>query len=434
MYEALPVPYGLVRFGVAPDHPEVKNVIHKFASIAEDARFRFVGNVNIGRDLQFAELKPHYDAIVLSYGAQEDQHLGIPGEESIKNVFSARAFVGWYNGSPEYRNLNPDLTSSDTAVVVGQGNVALDVARTLLSPVDDIARTDITSHAVEALRKSKIKHVHLIGRRGPLQAAFTAKELREMIALPDTKLNIDLNLVHSQIKADAEALAKDRPRRRLMELLIKGATKTFSEEPSKSWTLQFLRSPVELVPHPETNALKAVLLEKNTLQGSPQSPKAVGTGQIEELSTGLLLRSIGYRSVPFRGVPFDSRKGLIPNVKGRVSDEKDSASGLYVSGWLKRGPTGVITATMYDAIETATSIVEDVQAGNLKSQVASKGSDGFESLKDLLKERGANPISFKDWESIDKAEITAGEAKGKPREKIVDVQSMLKIVAAGRAE
>ncbi|KAJ3161353.1 hypothetical protein HDU86_007135 [Geranomyces michiganensis] len=433
MYESLPIPYGLARFGVAPDHPEVKNVIHKFASIAEDPRFRFVGNVTVGRDVPFSKLAACYDAVVLSYGAAEDRKLGLPNEESTKNVFAARAFVGWYNGIPEYAGLEPDLTSSDTAVIVGQGNVALDVARTLLTPPDILAKTDITEHALEALRKSKIRHVHLLGRRGPLQIAFTAKELREMIALPNTKLDVDINLVKEQISADADALATDRQRRRLMELLVVGGTKKHDAPPSRTWSLKFLRSPVGLV-QKEDGALAAVCLEKNRLEGSLQNPKAVGTGEVEELPAGLLVRSIGYKSVRlFPEVPFDSKRSLIPNVKGRVVDGDKPVPGLYVSGWLKRGPSGVIAATMYCAIETATAIVEGLQAGHFATRAASRGPDGFDAVAPLLKAQGVDPVSFADWKHIDRVEAELGAQRGKPREKLVDLQGMMDAVAAGRA-
>ncbi|KAJ3147335.1 hypothetical protein HDU89_005686 [Geranomyces variabilis] len=430
MYESLPIPYGLARFGVAPDHPEVKNVIHKFASIAEDPRFRFVGNVTVGRDIPFSKLASCYDAVVLSYGAAEDRKLGLPTEESTKNVFAARAFVGWYNGIPEYAGLEPDLTSSDTAVIVGQGNVALDVARTLLTPPDVLAKTDITEHALEALRKSKIRHVHLLGRRGPLQIAFTAKELREMIALPDTKLDVDLDLVKEQISADAAALAKDRQRRRLMELLVQGATKNFETPPSRTWSLKFMRSPAGLVQN-DRGSLAAVQLEKNRLEGSLQNPKAVGTGEVEELPAGLLVRSIGYKSLRlFEEVPFNSKRSLVPNVKGRVDTP---VPGLYVSGWLKRGPSGVIAATMYCAIETATAIVEGLQAGHFATRAASRGPDGFDAVEPHLKAKGVDPVSFADWKHIDRVETELGAQRGKPREKLVDVKAMMDVVAAGRA-
>ncbi|KAJ3171337.1 hypothetical protein HDU87_008363 [Geranomyces variabilis] len=433
MYESLPIPYGLARFGVSPDHPEVKNVIHKFASIAEDSRFRFVGNVTVGRDVPFSKLASCYDAVVLSYGAAEDRKLGLPNEESTKNVFAARAFVGWYNGIPEYAGLEPDLTSSDTAVIAGQGNVALDVARTLLTPPDVLAKTDITEHALEALRKSKIRHVHLLGRRGPLQIAFTAKELREMIALPDTKLDVDINVVKEQVSADAEALATDRQRRRLMELLVQGATKKFDSPTARTWSLKFMRSPAGLV-QSQNGSLAAVQLEKNRLEGSLQNPKAVGTGEVEELPAGLLIRSIGYKSVRlFDEVPFDPKRSLIPNVKGRVVDGDAPVPGLYVSGWLKRGPSGVIAATMYCAIETATAIVEGLQAGHFATRVASRGPGGFDALEPLLKAKGVDPVSFSDWKHIDRVETELGAKRGKPREKLVDVKAMMDVVAAGRA-
>ncbi|KAI8826195.1 uncharacterized protein EV422DRAFT_515705 [Fimicolochytrium jonesii] len=430
MYDSLPIPYGLIRYGVAPDHWEVKNVIHKFDLLSQDPRFTFIGNVTIGRDLDLTELKPRYDALLFSYGASEDQKLSLPNEDTIPNVFSARAFVGWYNGTPEYADLKPDLVSSDTAVVVGQGNVALDVARTLLRPVEELAKTDITEYALEALRGSRVRHVRLVGRRGPLQIAFTSKELREMIALPDTKLNLDVALLDSHVKASASIM--DRQRQRLMDLLRKGATKTFpaNNPPTKSWTLDFLRSPVALETR-DDGQLEAMMVERNRLEGDLGAPKAVGTGEMEVLKAGLLVRSIGYRSAPLPGLPFDERRGRVPNVRGRVVDEDNTTPSppLYVAGWVKRGPTGVIAATMYDAVETADTIIDDVRSGNIPSltPATSKTSGGFASVKPLLDARGIQTVSFEGWKRIDDVEVRRGEEVGKPREKVVRVEDMLRV-------
>ncbi|KAJ3291823.1 hypothetical protein HK104_005783 [Borealophlyctis nickersoniae] len=421
MLEALPVPYGLVRFGVAPDHPEVKNVIHKFETISDEGRFRFFGNVRLGRDVSLSELRPRYDGIILACGASHDRRLGIPQEDDLPNVFSARAFVGWYNGYPDHRALPVDLTSSDTAVIVGHGNVALDVARILLSPVEELAKTDIAGHALEKLRTSKIRHVHLVGRRGPLQVAFTTKEVREMMALPDTKFEIDMALLENQMEAGAELLKKDRARRRLMDLLHKHGSKATEGSPSRSWSLRFLASPTELITDSSGTRLEGIQFQKNILEGPVQSPRAKPISEFETVKSGLLLRSIGYEITALEGVPFDAKKGIVPNERGRIKEKTGPGPGLYVAGWLKRGPTGVIAATMYDAVETADAVIADVQAGAI---VPKQSPNDIEKLLDA---RGIKPISFKQWNAIDAEEQKRGAQTGKPREKIVDVDEMLQI-------
>uniref|UniRef100_UPI00398EAB38 NADPH:adrenodoxin oxidoreductase, mitochondrial isoform X2 n=1 Tax=Pristiophorus japonicus TaxID=55135 RepID=UPI00398EAB38 len=422
IYEKLPVPFGLVRFGVAPDHPEVKNVINAFTQIAHHDRCSFYGNVSVGKDISIEELKQAYHALILTYGAEANRILGIPGE-NLLGVYSARTFVGWYNGLPENRNLNPEL-SSETAVILGQGNVALDVARILLSPIDMLKKTDIATHALEALAASKVKRVLLVGRRGPLQVAFTIKELREMINLPGT-----CPLLNPSDFEGLQQMIKDlpRPRKRLTELMIKAALEKPSEKEAehraaatKEWGLQFLRSPVEIVPSNDGKRVAGIRLAVTKLEGSGKSAKAVQTEDVEDLECGLVLSSVGYKSYPIDpSVPFDQQQGIIPNNLGRVLQ----APGLYCSGWVKRGPTGVIVTTMNDGFETAVSVLEDVRLGSLNVS-ASKG--GFKDIEALLKQRGVRPVSFSEWEKIDAVEVAKGEKAGKPREKLLGVQEMIK--------
>ncbi|OZJ02810.1 hypothetical protein BZG36_04272 [Bifiguratus adelaidae] len=322
MYEALPVPHGLVRFGVAPDHPEVK---HKFDEVATDPRFGFIGNATIGKDFTLEDLKSHYDGIVLAYGASEDRRLGIENEDT-PGVFSARAFVGWYNGLPIHRDLEPDLTRTDTAVIIGQGNVALDIGRILLSPVDMLRKTDITEYALEALSKSRIKRVHIVGRRGPLQVAFTAKELREMMTLPDVGFDTDYELLSSQLAAGSDLMSRNRALKRLMGILEKGS-KTPFDTASKSWSLQFLRSPTKIHSGPD-GRVSGITYELNQLQGPPEKAKAVGTGQFEDQACGLVFRSIGYKSIALEGLPFNQQSGTVPNEYGKVGDG-DHVKGTY---------------------------------------------------------------------------------------------------------
>ncbi|XP_025053281.1 NADPH:adrenodoxin oxidoreductase, mitochondrial [Alligator sinensis] len=424
IYEKLPVPFGLVRFGVAPDHPEVKNVINTFTQTAQSDRCSYYGNVTVGKDVTVEELQQAYHAVVLSYGAEDNRILGIPGE-NLSGVYSARALVGWYNGLPENRDLKPDL-SSKTALVLGQGNVALDVARILLTPLDLLQKTDITEGSLAAIASSKVKRVWLVGRRGPLQVAFTIKELREMVNLPGARPILD--------PADFTGLRdaiKDvpRPRKRLTELMIKTALEKPGEKEAKIWAsatrewgLKFLRSPLEILPTANGKRARGIRMAVTRLEGSGESATAVPTGEVEELECGLILSSIGYRSLPLGpSVPFDPKHGIIPNHLGRVQ----GVPGLYCSGWVKRGPTGVIITTMNDSFDTAQSVLEDLQAGMLN---VSNTKEGFESVRSILHSRGVHPVSFSDWEKIDAAEVARGQLAGKPREKIVDPQEMLQLI------
>ncbi|KAG0743977.1 hypothetical protein G6F57_006977 [Rhizopus arrhizus] len=425
MFDALPVPHGLVRFGVAPDHPEVKNVMTTFDRVAEDDRFRFFGNVSVGcreRGLDIKELQNHFDAILLSYGASEDRKMGIPGED-IYGVESARSFVGWYNGHPAFRDLKLPLDDTDTAVVVGQGNVALDIARVLLSPIDELRKTDITEYALEALSKSKIKHVHVVGRRGPVQVSFTSKELREQMSLPGVAFNADMDLIHREIEASQSIMSQNRPLKRLMGLLQKGSP---NQNTDKSWSAKFLRSPIEILGNADRSRVRGIQYAINRLEGPLDQRKAVATGEFESDACGVVLKSIGYKSVPIPDVPFDARKGIVPNQYGKVLDGEKEVPGMYAAGWLKRGPTGVIVSTMSDAYETADTIVDDLKNGKEMLQGGSK--EGADGLIPTLKDRGIMPVSYSDWKKIEAAEFALGERLGKPREKFSRVADMLSVL------
>ncbi|CAJ0824540.1 10346_t:CDS:2 [Entrophospora sp. SA101] len=438
MYEALPMPFGLVRYGVAPDHQDVKNVQHRFDEVANDSRYQFIGNVKFGHDLTIDDLKQTYDAIVFSYGAGKEKSLGIKNDNDndndnsnpIKNVFSARAFVGWYNGLPQYRHLNPDLSRSDTVLVIGHGNVALDVARILLMDIDKLSKTDITEYALEALKKSEIKHVVLVG----------PKELREMINLPNTRFHIDVELLRSEIKENEQLIAKDRTLKRILQILEKGVTMDTSGE--KSWTLKYLRSPLELIftnnnvntgaeasnSNYDIRYIKAVKFSVNRLEGPAEKRVAISTKESDVLECGLLLKSVGYKSVPVHGLPFDEKKGIVPNDKGKIIEleSNNELPGLYVSGWLKRGPQGVIATTMYDAFETAETIISDIQQNkpmlsgslsHLDDNSSSSPKPGINAILPILKERGVRVVSYNDWKKIEEKEIEEGRKKDKPREK-----------------
>ncbi|KAF3917391.1 hypothetical protein ABW21_db0204660 [Orbilia brochopaga] len=433
MYEALPVPFGLVRFGVAPDHPEVKFCINKFDEVARHPNFTFIGNTPIGTDdghLPFSTLLPHYDAILLSYGASEDKKLGIPGEDTLSGIHSARAFVGWYNGLPEHKDLNPDLAGGDgKAVIIGQGNVALDVARILLTSVDELRKTDITEYALEALSRSKIKEVEVVGRRGPLQAAFTIKEVRELMRLADVGFEpIDKALISRPLE-DLQ-----RPQRRLMETIIKGS-KQYPD--LRNWSLHFYSSPRQFISSSDApSKLSHIRFESTESLPGTNGDKVQGTGVMKGVYASLAFRSIGYKSQPLQGmveagVPFDEKRGIVCNSLSRVVTPTPSGDvrvpGLYTTGWVRRGPTGVIASTMMDAFDAGDNIVSDWKAGVdfLGQNVAEGKRSGWEAVKAEHQKRGLKAVHWNDWDKIDQAEKQRGQKLGKEREKFGTVDEML---------
>nr|CAD7393206.1 unnamed protein product [Timema cristinae] len=446
IYESMPVPFGLVRFGVAPDHPEVKNVINTFTKTARNPNVRFIGNVSIGRDVSLDELRHAYHAVLLTYGADQDRALDIPGE-NLGNVISARRFVGWYNGLPWDRNLNVNL-DVEVAAILGQGNVALDIARILLTPIDKLRCTDITEHALAALSKSRVKRVLMIGRRGPLQVAFTIKELREMVNLPEcgTVMNpqefvgvpevipcsdYSMNPLHpltvALTKTSQESyLTLARPRRRLTELLCKTALEPNVSQGTKSFCPMFLRTPKRFLPHPDNQeVVGGIELIVNRLEGPDLvHQRAMPTEEVDTVECGLALRSIGYRSVKADPkIPFDDTRGRVRNSNGVIEP------GLYSAGWLATGPMGVILSTMNNAFTVAQTIAKDFKDG-VVDPITKKS--GFQHVCSLLKDKGVQWVSFSDWEKIDQVEKERGARLGKPREKIVDIKEMLSIAGSKR--
>lgn len=453
MYESLPVPFGLVRFGVAPDHPEVKNCQDKFEEVAASPDFTFVGNVSVGSPsdhpdggaVSLASILRHYNAVVFAYGASMDRTLGVPGEAALKGVYSAREFVGWYNGLPEYANLAPDLTQGEEAVIIGQGNVALDVARMLLEDVDVLRKSDIAAHALGALSKSKVKRVHIVGRRGPMQAAFTIKEIRELIKLSAVAFHpIDTALIPSDPKQ------LPRAPRRLMDILLKGSptTPSPSSNTTKSWSLDFCLTPKQFLPRPSSPShLGFTEFERTSLSPNPFDPHAyaLGTGAAVQIPSPLAFRSIGYKSAPLHefadiGIPFDAARGVISNDgSGRVQHEERtrgaamalaSFPGLYCAGWVKRGPTGVIASTMQDAFATADAIAQDwakkdVPFLNEQGDGAAAGWEGVQLETGVDR---ANVVSWEDWRKIDGAERRRGRPIGKEREKFTTTSEMLAVI------
>uniref|UniRef100_A0A1B0GLQ9 NADPH:adrenodoxin oxidoreductase, mitochondrial n=2 Tax=Lutzomyia longipalpis TaxID=7200 RepID=A0A1B0GLQ9_LUTLO len=410
--EKLPVPFGLVRFGVAPDHPEVKNVINTFTKTASHPSVKFLGNVALGRDYTLKDLRENYNAVVLAYGAESDRNLNIPVDGEFRKILSARQFVAWYNGYPGAENV---VTASHlqgrTAAIIGQGNVAVDVARILLSPIDQLRKTDITDYALEVLAASKVENVAMIGRRGPLQAAFTIKELREMLKLPGCQTTWR---PESFVGIKESISTLPRPRKRLTELMLDSLSKqspAMAPPSGRVFSPIFFRSP-KCVRRSGNEFILDLIV--NELQGD----KAMATDATESLPIDLLLTSIGYSSLKEDSqLNFDSKKGIISNRDGRVlTNSQEIDPGLYVSGWLATGPTGVILTTMNNAFAVGQMICDDFKEKKIKEE----DKPGINlSHKDV--------VSWSGWEKIDQEEVRRGSKVGKPREKIVSVDEMLKV-------
>ncbi|CCG83536.1 putative NADPH-adrenodoxin reductase [Taphrina deformans PYCC 5710] len=421
IFEALPVPYGLARFGVAPDHPEVKNVTHKFDEVAASSRVRFFGNVKVGRDLSMRDLSRAYDCILFAHGASLNKSLGIPGE-ALPGVLSARSFVGWYNGLPEASDLQPKLEEIETAIVIGQGNVALDIARILLSNVDDLKSTDIADHALEALSRSRVKRVKIVGRRGPLEASFTIKEIRELINVPGATFTNSSQALYTDILNHS---ALPRAQKRLIDLLSKQSNSKVSS--NKSWDIQYALSPKEFR---GSSHLESVLFEKNHLKDIGGRVQAQGSGEHLQEEAQLALLSIGYQSEAITGmedigVIFDTNKHIVPNEGGRVTSMDGFVPGVYCSGWTKVGPVGVIASTMRDAFETADVIAQDW----IDSSIARKKLDltGDDLIQQLSKQKQI--VKWDDWKRIQQHEFESGQQKQRSAEKITDLSAMLSVAA-----
>lgn len=398
LIERLPTPFGLVRSGVAPDHQKLKSVTKAFEKIAKLPRFRFLANVTLGKDVTAEELATHYDQVVYAVGSATDRHLGIPGEK-LTGSHAATEFVGWYNAHPDFCEAHFDL-NVERAVVIGVGNVALDVARVLLRDRDELAKTDIFAPALEALRRSPIREVVLVARRGPAQAAFTPVELEDIAELPSIGIQLDpsqLNVTESElVHGDAAA-------RRNVELMRELA----AAEPrrgTRTLRIEFLASPIELL---GDERVKSIRLERNELVNG----KARGTGKFFELETGLVFRSIGYFGEPLPGVPFDPTTGTIPNHDGRVLPR------IYAVGWIRRTATGVIGTNKVDAHTVVEKMVEDAPS---LPDVPRSG------ITALLEQRGVRVTTWDDWSKLDRLEVSAGQKLGKVREKFSSVSAMLK--------
>lgn len=417
VFDRLPIPYGLVRYGVAPDHYKIKSVISVYEKTLADPRVRFFGHVAFGVDLTHADLRRLYDAVIYAVGASSDRSLGIAGED-LPGSLSATEFVAWYNGHPDAATRALRLDARGVAVV-GVGNVAVDVTRILAKTRDELAETDIADHALAVFAESAVTDIYMLGRRGPVQAKFTTKELSELGELA----NADIIVKPEEIALDPvseAALAGQRVAQRNLETLRAFATKPVAGKPRRIH-LRFLVSPVEIL---GTERVEGLVIERNRLDERQQ---AVGTGEYETLDVQMVLRSVGYRGVPLDGVPFDTRAHVVPNTAGRITHDGAVVPGEYVTGWIKRGPSGLIGTNKADSVETVRSLIAD--APGLPRAV-----DGDPAAVDaLLAERGIHYVTMRDWMTLDRHEMALGEAQGRPRVKLVHVDEMLTHIAASRA-
>ena len=427
MIERLPTPWGLVRSGVAPDHPKIKSVTRIYEKTAAHPRFRFFGNVVFGEHVSREELLEHYHAIVYATGTPVDRPLGIPGEE-LPGSHAATEFVGFYNGHPDHTDLEVDLRSVERAVVIGNGNVAIDVARMLVLAPAELAPTDTADHALEVLGESRVSEVVIVGRRGPAQAAFTNPELLELGELSDADVIVDATeLDHALAVHDAGA-EENITSRRNVEILRSYAERTPAGR-AKRIVLRFLLSPTALLPGDDGH-LGAVELAHNELTEDGEGKlRAQASGERETIPAGLVFRAIGYRGIPLPGVPFDARRGVIPNDGGRVLDGAGGAPvrGEYAVGWIKRGPSGVIGTNKKDAQETVDAIFADASAGGDGLNVPD--SPDSAAIELLLRERQPELVTYDGWTSIDHHERALGEASGRPRVKLTRIEEMLRVAA-----
>ena len=425
MFERLPFPYGLVRGGVAPDHQKIKSVTKVFDNIAANPRFRFYGNVEFGRHLTLTDLPAHYHQLVFTTGAQTDRSLGIPGED-LAGSHAATEFVAWYNGHPDYRGRQFNL-SAERVVVIGVGNVAVDVARMLCRTPAELAQTDVPDYAIEALSRSRVKEVHLLGRRGPAQAAFTSPEIKELGELADA----DITALPHEVTLDPLSQAmlaqsNDRATQKKVDILQDYAQRSVDSK-LRRLVLRFLVSPVEIIG--ANGQVTAIRLVKNELyQTDDGRLQARPTGQFEDLPVGLVFRSVGYKGVALPGLPFDNKRGVIPNQQGRVFDPTTGQPvvGVYTAGWIKRGPSGIIGTNKPDAAETVTAMLADLAQGVTLTPT----QPDVATLELLVRQRQPQHLSYTDWQRLDAIEVARGQVTGQPRVKFTCVEDML--AALGR--
>jgi ferredoxin/flavodoxin---NADP+ reductase len=420
LFERLPTPWGLLRSGVAPDHQEIKRLDDTFDRETLGRGCRFFGNVEVGVDISHPELMRHYDAVIYATGAQTDKSLGIPGED-LPGSWAATEFVAWYNGHPDYRGLEFDL-SHERAVVIGNGNVAADVVRVLTRSTAELERTDIADHALEALRDSRVEEVVVLGRRGPAQAAFTSSELRELGYIDGVDLRID----HEDAELDPlsqEWLDEEGTftARKNVELLREFAARPASSDARRRIVLRFLRSPLEIRGAGKVDAIDVGRNEIVRADDGTLRPRPVDD-ELETIECGLVLRSVGYRAVPLPDVPFDERSYVLPNDRGRVRDQDGTPlPGVYAVGWIKRGPTGILGTNKRDADETVDRLAEDLASGALKP----RRLPAREEIDALVKGRKPDVVTADGWRAIDARELQLGEDAQRPRVKLASREELL---------
>jgi ferredoxin--NADP+ reductase len=422
MFERLPTPYGLVRYGVAPDHEKIKSVTKQYDKTAANPHFRFFGNVNLGQDISVADLCRFYHQIIYTTGAQTDRKLTIPGADLIGS-HPATEFVAWYNGHPDYVDYQFDLTQ-ERAAVIGIGNVAMDVARILCRTPEELASTDIADYALEALRHSNVKVVYILGRRGPAQAAFTTPEIKELGEMAGADIFVLADEAELDAISQEEMKTADRATQRKVEIIQSYVHNQRTEKPKQLY-LRFLVSPVELIGN-DAGQIVAMRLVRNELyQTESGAVRSRYTDQYEEIPVGLVFRSIGYKGVPIEGVPFNDSWGVIVNEAGRVLDPttKEPVVGQYTAGWIKRGPSGIIGTNKPDAVETVTCMMADLAEGKV-NQPAQPDKAAVSAFVD---ERQPNRFTYEDWLKVKAAEIALGEAQGRPRVKFTSVDEMLAV-------
>ena len=427
MFDRLPTPFGLVRAGVAPDHPKIKSVIRVYEKTAARDGFQFFGNVEIGADVSVAELEQHYHAVISAYGTAVDRQLGIPGED-MPGSHSATEFVNWYNAHPDFADHDFDL-SVKRAVVIGNGNVAADVARMLALPHGELNITDTANHAISKLADSGVEEIVVLGRRGPAQAAFTNPEVRELGELTDADIVIDPTEMELDPASRAyfESDDCDPTNRRNVEIFTEFSQRSPEGKP-KRVVMRFCCSPVEIRGE---GRVESIVIGRNALEADESGRiRAVDTGEREEIECGLVLRSIGYKGTGLEGIPFDAARGLIPNESGRVlhPDTGEQVAGHYAVGWIKRGPSGVIGTNKKDALDTVGSIFADLDAGAIPDREVPE-----ESIEELLDSRGGDHVTYMGWQAIDRAEVAAGEPHGRPRVKFCRVHEMVEASRQGVA-
>jgi ferredoxin--NADP+ reductase len=426
MFDKLATPWGLVRAGVAPDHPNIKAVTRVYEKTAKREGFRFHGNVEVGKDVSHEELAAHHHAVIYATGSPTDRRLDIPGED-LPGSHAATDFVGWYNGHPDYRDLEFDLTPK-RAVVIGAGNVALDVARMLALTTDELGKTDIADHALEALAGSGVEEIVVLGRRGPLQASYTNPELKELgeMAAADVIVDPEEARLDSLSQEEFDSGEIDKTSRVNVEIVQEYASRAAHGHPRRI-VLRFLVSPVEILGEDRVTGVRVV---RNRLEKSSDGRLvARPTDETEDIECGIVLRSVGYRGEPFAGLPFDESRNTLNNEGGRITDPEtgDPLPGVYTAGWIKRGPSGVIGTNKKCAQETVSALLEDLAAGKLPEPSAD-----VDSLIEVLHERHPDVVDYAGWELIDEHERGLGEPAGRPRVKLTRAEELLDVAGSAR--